>query len=113
MVTFSARRSRRFIRPVFLVLLIALVSCLQGAKAPQVTATRTLDLGGAEASGSAGGGGSKRPFAVVFAGPHGKTVDPSEVTIVFNRPMRPLDLAGEESAPPAKIAIKGGDVAPK
>lgn len=39
----------------------------------------------------------------MFAGPKGDTVDPTEVTIVWNRPMRPLDLAGEEAAPPARL----------
>jgi len=103
--------SRRFasLLLVFRVFLVALVSCLQGAKAPHVTASRTLDLAASEG----GDGGSKRPFAVVFSGPHGKTSDPSEVTIVFNRPMRPLELAGEESAPPARIAARGTTQAPK
>ena len=58
--------------------------------------------------GEGGGGDSKKPFGVVFASPKGETNDPSEVTIVFNRPMRPLDLAGEEAAPPAKITAQGG-----
>src|SRR5260221_3380442 len=117
-----AMTARRFVTPIFLVLLVALVSCLQGAKAPQVTATRTLDLG----AESEGGGGSKKAFGVVFAGPKGKTEDPSEVTIVFNRPMRPLELADgaspappergqhqtEESSPPASI-VNGAKETPK
>src|SRR5262245_31708296 len=99
--------------------LVVLSSCLPGAKAPQVTPTRTLDL-----AGEGGPNGTTKAFAVVFASPKGATVDPSEVTIVFNRPMRPMDLAdgtsaaggvvnpGAEAAPPAAIAIKGGG-APK
>jgi uncharacterized protein YfaS (alpha-2-macroglobulin family) len=93
--------------PLALVTLIVVTSCFQGAKAPQVSPVRTLDLG-VEGAGTT----SSRPFAVVFGGPHGQTVDPSEISIVFNRPMRPLELAGEESAPPASLFIKGGG-APK
>ena len=38
------------------------------------------------------------PFGIAFAGPKGKTRDPSEVSIVFNRPMRALTLADEETS---------------
>jgi uncharacterized protein YfaS (alpha-2-macroglobulin family) len=100
---------RQLVPPVVLFALFVLASCLPGARAPQVSATRTLDLGAAEGGGDV----SKRPFAVVFAGPRGKTDDPSEVTIVFNRPMRPLDLAGEEASPPASIVIAKTTTAPK
>jgi uncharacterized protein YfaS (alpha-2-macroglobulin family) len=91
-----------------LVLLVAAVSCFPGAKAPSVTPTRTLDL-----EREAG----ERPpakFGVVFASPQGETEDASEVTVVFNRPMRPLELAGEESNPPATIvrATGGGKTEP-
>src|SRR4051812_34103861 len=90
------------------VSLVAIVSCLQGAKAPHVTPLRTLETD-TEGPGTL----SRKGFGVVFAGPRGQTVDPSEVTIVFNRPMRPLELASDgpergpqpnESAPPATIA---------
>src|ERR1700733_10787023 len=79
-----------------LVLLIALVSCLQGAKAPNVPATRTLTAPGDPAARP-----SDKEFGAVFSAPHGETVDLRDVTIVWNRPMRPLDLEGQESAPPA------------
>jgi alpha-2-macroglobulin len=48
-------------------------------------------------------------FGVVFGSPQGETSDPSEIGIVFDRPMRPLELAGEETAPPVRItpAVKG------
>ncbi len=88
-------------------LLVAAVSCLPGARAPDVTATRTLDLG------KEGGGKAPRgPFDVVFATPRGNVEDVSEVSVVFNRPMRALELAGEESAPPITIT-NGAGQAPK
>jgi hypothetical protein len=83
-------------------LLVAVVSCFPGARAPDVTATRTLELG-KEGAGKA----SRAPFDVVFATPRGNVEDVSEVSVVWNRPMRALELAGEESAPP--IVIKAGD----
>ena len=94
-------------RTLFLLLCVAAAAaCFPGAKAPNVTPQRTLEISSAEMGGSA----SSAPFAVVFAGPKGRTEDPSEVTIVWNRPMRPLELAGEESSPPARIAVAGGAV---
>lgn len=53
---------------------------------------RTLGLDAAEM----GAKGSGAPFGVVFGGPVGQTSDASEVTVVWNRPMRRLELAGEE-----------------
>jgi hypothetical protein len=52
-------------------------------------------------------------FAVVFAAPEGETRDPSEVTVVFNRPMRPLEVAGAESAPPASLLVRGTSTPPR
>ena len=93
-----------------MVALVGVAACLPGARAPNVAPQRTLGLGAAEVSGRT----SSAAFGVVFAGPKGETVDPSEVSIVFNRPMRPLELAsdGEETAPPARIAIAGSRQAP-
>lgn len=81
-----------------LAVLALSVSCLSGARAPRVAPKGTLGL---PADGELGT--KKGPFAVVFASPRGATTDPSEVTIVFNRPVRPLDAAGEEKAPPARL----------
>ncbi len=81
-----------------LVVLVLVVSCFQGARAPQVAAQRTLGM-----EGELGERASTKPFGVVFGGPRGATRDVSEVTVVFNRPMRALSLAGEESAPPASL----------
>lgn len=51
-------------------------------------------------------------FAVVFAAPKGDAVDPVEVTILFNRPMRPLEIAGEETSPPATLRAQGTEKTP-
>ncbi len=88
--------------PLALTFLVLFTSCFMGARPPAVTVTRTLDM---EAEGA--NANAPKPFAVVFASPKGKTVDPTEVTIVFNRSMRELSLAGEEAAPPAKIFASG------
>ncbi len=83
--------------------LVLTVSCFRGAAPPNVAPQRTLELGRE--------GSVVRPpkeFAVVFGGPRGETTEPSEVSIVWNRPMRPLELAGDESAPPATLTLAGG-----
>src|SRR5262245_48464766 len=85
--------------------LLLLVSCIQGGRAPTALPQRTLLL-----SGEAEGAGSRSPFAVVFAGPRGDTTEESAISIVFNRPMRPLELAGEESDPPVRLEAKGAPV---
>lgn len=74
-------------------------ACLQGARVPHVTPNGVL-VPGAEPGNAAPNGA----FAVVFGAPHGATEDPSEITLVFNRPVRPLELAGEEAKPPVTIA---------
>ena len=100
----SVSRARRLLPVVGLAVLAFGASCYQGAKAPQVSAQRTLDLG-KEGAGTT----SQKPFGVVFGGPRGQLSEASEVTVVFNRPMRPLSLAGEETTPPLRIepAAKG------
>ncbi|MEO8874008.1 MAG: Ig-like domain-containing protein, partial [Polyangiaceae bacterium] len=91
--------------PLALGFLVLFTSCFQGARAPAVTPTRSLNMEAEGAEGTAA-----KPFAVVFASPKGKTVDPSEVTVVFNRSMRPLSLAGDEANPPARITANGAPV---
>jgi uncharacterized protein YfaS (alpha-2-macroglobulin family) len=96
------------LRPAFALLALVLVAaCFPGARAPNVTPQRTLGLNAAEMEGR----GSSAAFGVVFAGPKGETNDASQVSIVFNRPMRPLELASdtEETASPAKITTKAGE----
>ncbi len=88
--------------------IVFIAACLPGARAPQITPTRSLELGG-----EGGGGASTKAFGVVFASPKGATIDPSEVTIVFNRSMRPLDLAEQEAPSPANIVVKGTSTVPR
>ena len=103
-------RPRPRLASLSLAFLFAALSCVQGAKAPSIAPTRTLGIGG-----EPDGRPSDKEFGIVFSGPRGDTVDPSEVTLVWNRPMRPLELAGDESSPPAKIVVVGapGAAAPR
>lgn len=85
---------------LLLIVLVAYAACVQGARAPQVPPRSTLALGD---EGEGGGSGSTGPLAIAFASPKGEVTDPSEVTVVFDRPMRPLDLAADEAPPPVKL----------
>ncbi len=79
-------------------------ACVGGAHAPDGPPKGTLGLGrDAEARGDKGA------FAVVFGAPKGPTIDPPEISLVWNRPMAPLELAGNEAPPPVKITpeVKG------
>lgn len=82
------------------------MACLQGNRPPEVAPRGTLAPGAGEGAATVDTNGV---FSVVFGAPRGETVDPPEVSIVFNRPMRPLELAGDETAPPAtmKPAVPG------
>jgi hypothetical protein len=89
------------------VALAALVlgsACIGGAHAPDGPPKGTLALG-KEADARA----AKGAFAVVFGAPQGPQIDPPEVSLVFNRPMAPLELAGNEAPPPVKMTpeVKG------
>ncbi|HQB43038.1 MAG TPA: MG2 domain-containing protein, partial [Polyangiaceae bacterium] len=85
--------------PFTLIVMVAAVSCFHGEKAPTVTPNHTLSLAQLENAHI-----SDQPFGVVFGAPQGETTDAAEVSLVFNRPMRPLGLAGEEAPSPAKIS---------
>jgi alpha-2-macroglobulin len=52
-------------------------------------------------------------FAVVFAAPQGQTVDPSEVTVLFNRPLRALDVAETDAPSPVSLRARGDGRVPK
>lgn len=75
-------------------------ACLPGNRPPDVAPRGTLALGANDGPGAA----NPQAFAVVFASPRGETLDPSEISIVWNRPMRPLELAGSESPAPVKLS---------
>ena len=85
-----------------LVLLVLFASCLQG-RPPSVTPSHELGLEGEPAAVA-----SKAAFAVVYGGPSGKTDESAQVSLLFNRPMRALDLAGAEAAVPAKVTTAAG-----
>ena len=89
-------------------LMALLAACLPGLRAPSVTPSRSLELAAAPPPVA-----PSAVFAVVFAAPRGEVSDPSEVSVLFNRPMRPLELVGEESASPARLVVRGTDAAPK
>ncbi|NUO53308.1 MAG: hypothetical protein HOV80_31045 [Polyangiaceae bacterium] len=91
------RRPAAFGSALLLVVVVVL-ACVQGARAPEVAPRGTLGLrelgGGEEETG---------PIAVVFASPKGKLTGPSEITVLFNKPLRELDTAGKEAPFPGKI----------
>src|SRR5450432_1548629 len=72
-----------------------------GAACIEETKTPSKSPNGALAPGGSGGLGKKESgaFRVVFAGPQGEASEVSELSLVFSRPLRKLELAG--SAPPA------------
>lgn len=74
-------------------------ACIEGARAPEVTPRQVLLPGEAPQGIPVAEG----PFAVVSGSPRGETDVPSEITLVFNRPMRPLEVAGEETPAPVTM----------
>jgi len=74
-------------------------ACFPGSRPPDVAPRGTLAPG----SGDGSAAPDSRAFAVVFASPRGETQDVSEVSIVWNRPMRALELAGAEAPAPVKM----------
>src|SRR5262245_29226557 len=82
-----------------LALLLVAVSCVRGARAPSVEPRGVLAPSADPAAGDQEG-----PFGVVFGSPKGETGDPTEISLVFNRPMRAIELAGAEGDAPARIS---------
>jgi alpha-2-macroglobulin len=74
---------------LFAVVLV--VACVQGPRAPEVAPTGVLGLRGTPSELDDAG-----PLKVVHASPQGKLDGPSEITILFSKPMRPLEIADEE-----------------
>ncbi|MGK4004183.1 Ig-like domain-containing protein [Sorangium sp. So ce1036] len=85
--------------PAALAAIALSLSCVQGARAPNVPPRGTLAPGALDPGKKPAEG----PFAVVFGAPRGQTTSPAEINLVFNRPMRPLDLAGGEVSAPASL----------
>jgi uncharacterized protein YfaS (alpha-2-macroglobulin family) len=100
MTTFAPRR---LAAPFLMALLVVCVACI-GGRAPTVPPRGTLAIGSGEGEDL-----EKGPLRVVFGSPSGKIGSSAEVTLVFSRPMRAMDLAGEEAKSPATIepAIPG------
>ncbi len=95
----SRRRSRLLALPALLSLIV--FACLPGPRPPDVPPSGTLSLRGQQ-----GGDEDQGPLRVVFASPKGKLSGPSEITVLFSKPIRALDLAGQEPAFPASIEPK-------
>ncbi len=74
------------------------VACVPGARAPDVAPRGTLGLRELAAGEEEAG-----PLAVVFASPKGILRGPSEITVLFNKPLRELSAAGAEAPFPAKV----------
>ena len=105
---------------VLLAVVVLLAACLPGQHAPNVAPGHTLELGATPPPQASPGA-----FGVAFAAPQGETLDPSEVTLVFNRPMRPLETADDaapgastpigagETPSPARIVVRGSETPPR
>ena len=78
--------------------LLVAAACVQGAKKPVKSANGALAPG----AGALRGKDKDGAFRVVFAAPEGEANEVSELSLVFSRPLRKLELAG--AAPPV-IAI--------
>src|SRR4051812_38284230 len=95
----TLHRLRFRLAPLVLAVVATSMACLQGARAPNVAPHGTLAPDGKEAAIATADG----PFGVVFGSPKGPTVDPSEITLVFNRPMRALEVAENQAPPPVVL----------
>src|SRR6188768_3452071 len=84
--------SSRFLRwsLLFFGLMVVGAACMEGAKRPVKSANGALAPG----AGARGGKSNDGAFRVVFAGPHGEANEVSELSLVFSRPLRKLELAG-------------------
>jgi hypothetical protein len=82
------------------VILLVIAACVQGSGGmPSVVPQGTLGLAAEER----GGNGAHGPLRVVHAAPRGDAAQASQVSIVFDRPLRALELAGDETPPPVRI----------
>ncbi len=79
-----------------------------GTLAPSAALAAAQSAAALDPSATAARRTAAAPFGVVFGAPSGETKQAVEVSLLFNRPMRPLETAGEESAPPAQITMAKG-----
>jgi len=92
----------RRLRPALIALLLTAAACVPGgATMPVVSPSRTLTLDKGE-----GGRSNDGPFRVVFSGPQGEAATGAELSVVFSRPLRALELAGSEAPPPIETTPK-------
>lgn len=78
--------------PFVLLTMVLGLACVQGTRAPSVTPRGTLSLRDEGAGGAYDG-----KFGVVFASPKGEAREGESISVVFNRPLRALEVAGEET----------------
>jgi len=83
---------------LFGALSIVAAACMAGAGSPVKSENGALAPG----AGTRGAQGKDGAFRVVFAGPQGEANEVSELSLVFSRPLRKLELAG---APTPAIAV--------
>lgn len=87
-------------RALVWALVAVVTACVGGgSRMPAVSPNRTLGVGEREPGAHAEG-----PFRVVFSGPTGESSAVSEISVVFSRPLRALELAGSEAPPPVKLS---------
>jgi alpha-2-macroglobulin len=70
-------------------------ACMEGTKAPSKSPNGALAPSASEGLGKKESGA----FRVVFAGPQGEASEVSELSLVFSRPLRKLELAGAPTPP--------------
>jgi alpha-2-macroglobulin len=108
----ASRRRWRYAAPIrtvsrhgLVLALLVLAACIRGSSVPSVTPAGTLAVGDGEHELA----GSAAPFQVVFAAPKGTAALTSQISVVFSRSLRPLQLAEQESPPPIQIrpAVQG------
>jgi uncharacterized protein YfaS (alpha-2-macroglobulin family) len=85
--------------------LIAVLAVLAGACVPSGSVMPAVSPSGTLAPGEGDFGREPDgPFRVVFAGPKGDAPTGAELSIVFSRALRKLELAGNEATPPVKMS---------
>lgn len=90
-------RPFRTFRHVIACSLIA-VACAPGERPPGAPVHGTLSLGTGRDRAE-----KPEPFAVVFSAPNGPAASAAEISIVCNRPVRSLEVAGDAPIPPITI----------
>ena len=99
---------KRRLRAVPLLLALIVLACSQGLRPPDVAPSGTLDLTELDPDDVDHG-----PLRVVYASPKGALRGPSEITVLFSKPMRALELAGSEApfpGSPYAFLLDGVDI---